>query len=65
MSKLTFLSIRGLFSQIGTGGTVSRDFFSSNFDPFLAVCYSQVVKASVLKLILLFNQIMVHASAKS
>jgi hypothetical protein len=40
-------------------------FFSSNFDPFLAVIYSQVVKASVLKLILLFNQVIVHASAKS
>ncbi len=36
-------------------------FLSSNFDPFLAVCYSQVVKAIVLKLILFFNQAIVHA----
>jgi hypothetical protein len=32
---------------------------------FLAVCYSQVVKAFVLKLILLFNQAIVHDSTKS
>jgi hypothetical protein len=32
---------------------------------FLAVRYSQVVKAIVLKLILLFNQAIVHASTKS
>jgi hypothetical protein len=32
---------------------------------FLAVRYSQVVKAIVLKLILLFNQGIVHASTKS
>jgi hypothetical protein len=38
---------------------------SSNFALFLAVCYSQVVKAIVLKLILLFNQAIVHASTKS
>ncbi len=40
-------------------------FVSSNFDPFLAVRYSQVVKAIVLKLIVLFNQAIVHASTKS
>jgi hypothetical protein len=40
-------------------------FLAQHFDPFLAVCNSQVVCARVLKIISLINQVIVHASAKS
>jgi hypothetical protein len=64
--RLTFLSIEGpFFSKLALVEQFKENYCSLNFDPFLAVCNSQVVNASVLKLSLIFNQVVVHASAKS
>ncbi len=64
--KLTFLSMRGtFFHKLALVEQFKDIFLAQILTLFLAVCYSQVVKAIVLKLILLFNQAIVHASTKS
>jgi hypothetical protein len=63
--KLKFISIRGPFFTNCHWWNNLKRFFLAQILPFFSSVLQPSVTASVLKLILLFYQVIVHASAES